>query len=186
MANAAAARPGTAIGDANNGSITGAIITSDASQQDNNDAVEAKHGDVFLIKTTSATFNYSVPVVETTGSGDTRTTFDHGDKVLCDFQLTGVMVATKAPGISRLCRQRVEGTESADVGTVTNAVTIDFVFSGTAADDGSNQHSFTNVPCVIQQMQIQHDPKQPVVGIALAGKLMATRGMTFVGNQTTL
>ena len=62
MANAAAARPGTAIGDANNGSITGAIITSDASQQDNNDAVEAKHGDVFLIKTTSATFNYSAQV----------------------------------------------------------------------------------------------------------------------------
>jgi hypothetical protein len=185
MANAAAARPGTALGDANNGSITGAIITSDATQQNNNDAAGAVHGDVFLIKTTSATFNYSVPMVETTGSGDTRTTFDHGDKVLCDFQLTGVMVATKAPGISRLCRQRVEGT-SGDVGTVTNAVTIDFVFSGTAADDGSNQHSFTNVPCIIMQMQIQHDPKQPVVGIALAGKMMATRPMTFVGNQASL
>jgi hypothetical protein len=184
MANAAAARPGTALGKtANDGSITGAVITSKASLQDNDDGV---HGDVFLIKTTSATFNYSVSVVETTGSGDTRTTFDHGDKVLCDFQLTGVMVATKAPGISRLCRQRVEGTDAAEVGTVTNAVTIDFVFSGTAADDETNQHSFTNVPCIIQQMQIQHDPKQPVVGIALAGKLMATRGMTFVGNQATL
>ena len=185
MANAAAARPGTALGDANNGSITGAIITSDATQQNNNDAAGAVHGDVFLIKTTSATFNYSVSVVETTGSGDTRTTFDHGDKVLCDFQLTGVMVATKAPGISRLCRQRVEGT-AGNVGTVTNAVTIDFVFSGTANDNESNQHSFTNVPCIIQQMQIQHDPKQPVVGIALAGKMMATRGMTFVGTQAAL
>ena len=182
MPNVAAARPGTALGKtANEGSITGAVITSKASLQDNDDNV---HGDVFLIKTTSATFNYSVSVVETTGSGDTRTTFDHGDKVLCDFQLTGVMVATKAPGISRLCRQRVEGTDS-NVGTVTNAVTIDFVFSGTApADDGaSNQQSFTNMPCIIQQVQIQHDPKQPVVGIALAGKMMAKRDNTFVGTQ---
>ncbi len=67
MANAAAARPGTALGKtANDGSITGAVITSKASLQDNSDNV---HGDVFLIKTTSATFNYSVAVVETTGSG---------------------------------------------------------------------------------------------------------------------
>ena len=171
MSNAAAARPGTALGDANNGSITGAVITSDASVQGDAD-------DVFLIKTTSATFNFSVAVVETTGSGDTRTTFDHGDKVLCDFQLTGVMVATKAPGIQKLIKQRTESN-----GVVTHNVNIDFVFSGTAADDGSNKQSFTNMPCIIQQMQIQHDPKQPVVGIALAGKMMAKADNDFVGTQ---
>ena len=177
MANAAAARPGTALGNANNGSITGAIITSDATQQGDAD-------DVFLIKTTSATFNFSVAVVETTGSGDTRTTFDHGDKVLCDFQLTGVMVATKAPGIQKLIKQRVEGTETADLGTVTNAITINFVFSGTAASSGNSQ-SFQAMPCIIQQMQIQHDPKQPVVGIALAGKMMCAAADDFIGAQTT-
>tara|TARA_R100001509_G_scaffold112579_1_gene67969 strand:+ start:2388 stop:2912 length:525 start_codon:yes stop_codon:yes gene_type:complete len=174
MANAAAARPGTALGNANNGSITGAIITSDATQQGDAD-------DVFLIKTTSATFNFSVAVVETTGSGDTRTTFDHGDKVLCDFQLTGVMVATKAPGIQKLVKQRVEGT---DAGTVTNDIKIDFVFSGTAAASGNSQ-SFQAMPCIIQQMQIQHDPKQPVVGIALAGKMMCAAADDFIGAQTT-
>ena len=172
MANAAAARPGTALGNANNGSITGAIITSDASQQGAADSV-------FLIKTTSATFNFSVPVVETTGSGDTRTTFDHGDKVLCDFQLTGVMIASKAPGIQKLVKQR---TESA--GVVTNAIKIDFVFSGTAAASGNDQ-SFQAMPCIIQQMQIQHDPKQPVVGIALAGKMMCAAADNFIGAQTT-
>lgn len=174
MSNAAAARPGTALGNANNGSITGAIITSDASQQGDAD-------DVFLIKTTSATFNFSVSVVETTGSGDTRTTFDHGDKVLCDFQLTGVMIATKAPGIQKLIKQRVEGTDGA-VGSVTNAITIDFVFSGTA-HASTNSQSFQAMPCIIQQMQIQHDPKQPVVGIALAGKMMAKADNTFIGSQ---
>ena len=172
MSNAAAARPGTAIGNANNGSITGAIITSDASVQGDAD-------DVFLIKTTSATFNFSVAVVETTGSGDTRTTFDHGDKVLCDFQLTGVMIASKAPGIQKLVKQR---TESA--GVVTHATKIDFVFSGTAAASGNSQ-SFQAMPCIIQQMQIQHDPKQPVVGIALAGKMMCAAADDFIGAQTT-
>ena len=172
MANAAAARPGTALGNANNGSITGAIITSDASVQGDAD-------DVFLIKTTSATFNFSVAVVETTGSGDTRTTFDHGDKVLCDFQLTGVMVATKAPGIQKLVKQRTEAA-----GVVTHVTKIDFVFSGTAAASGNSQ-SFQAMPCIIQQMQIQHDPKQPVVGIALAGKMMCAAADDFIGAQTT-
>ena len=176
MANAAAARPGTALGDANNGSITGAIITSDASVQ--TDTGSEAHFEAFLIKTTSATFNFSVPVVETTGSGDTRTTFDHGDKVLCDFQLTGVMVASKSPGIQKLVKQRTESN-----GVVTHNVAIDFVFSGTAADNGDNKQSFTNMPCIIQQMQIQHDPKQPVVGIALAGKMMAKADNDFVGTQ---
>ena len=172
MSNAAAARPGTAIGNANNGSITGAIITSDASVQGDAD-------DVFLIKTTSATFNFSVAVVETTGSGATRTTFDHGAKVLCDFQLTGVMVATKAPGIQKLVKQRTEAD-----GVVTHVTKIDFVFSGTAAASGNSQ-SFQAMPCIIQQMQIQHDPKQPVVGIALAGKMMCAAADDFIGAQTT-
>ena len=180
MANAAAARPGTAIGNtANDGSITGAVITSKAAVQ--TDTGGSAHFEAFLIKTTSATFNFSVPVVETTGSGDTRTTFDHGDKVLCDFQLTGVMVASKSPGIQKLIKQRVEGTGSA-VGTVTNAITIDFVFSG-AYHETTNNQSFHEMPCIIQQMQIQHDPKQPVVGIALAGKMMAKADNDFVGTQ---
>ena len=171
MANAAAARPGTALGNTDNdGSITGVVITSKASLQSDADAV-------FLIKTTSATFNFSVAVVETTGSGDTRTTFDHGDKVLCDFQLTGVMIASKAPGIQRLVKQRTESN-----GEVTDTTKIDFVFSG-AYHASTNNQSFHNMPCIIQQMQIQHDPKQPVVGIALAGKMMAKADNTFVGDQ---
>jgi hypothetical protein len=87
------------------------------------------------------------------------------------------MVASKSPGIQKLVKQR---TESA--GAVTNAITIDFVFSG-AYHATTNNQSFHNMPCIIQQMQIQHDPKQPVVGIALAGKMMAKADNDFVGDQ---
>ena len=77
------ARPGTALTAA---SITGATIRSDS----------ASDADAFFIKTTSATFNGSVPIVETTGSGDITVRYEqHGDKPYYDIQLQGVMLGDK-------------------------------------------------------------------------------------------
>ena len=83
------ARPGTALTAA---SITGATIRSDS----------ASDADAFFIKTTSATFNGSVPIVETTGSGDITVRYEHGDKPYYDIQLQGVMLKRQGCAVAKL------------------------------------------------------------------------------------
>ena len=139
------ARPGTGLTAAQ---MTGTKISDNATG-----------GAVFYIKTTSATFNASMPVVETTGSGDTSVMYSHGDKPYYDIQLQGVMLATKAVGLSNLTQQI--GTDGVP------DVTLDFKFSG------DSSHAFTNMPVIVTQCQIQYDPKLPVVGVALALKSMS-------------
>ena len=151
------ARPGTALTAPN---MTGLVISD-----------TARSGSKFYIKTTSATFNASMPVVETTGSGDTAVTYSHGDKPYYDIQLQGVMLATKAVGLSNLTQQiHTDGT---------TLVTLDFKFSGDTA------HSFTNMPVIVTQCQIQYDPKLPVVGVALALKSMSKANKGLDGDFST-
>jgi hypothetical protein len=81
------ARPGTAL---STGSITGSLISSSSGDS-------AK----FFIKCTSATFNATVPVVETTGSGDATVRYDHGDKPYYDITLQGVMLGDKGCSVGK-------------------------------------------------------------------------------------
>lgn len=142
------ARPGTALTAA---SITGAVISSSSSDS-------AK----FFIKVTSATFNGSVPVVETTGSGDTTVRYDHGDKPYYDITLQGVMLGDKGVQLQNLTQQIDTTDDSLDI-------RLDFKFSGRSADTA---HAFTDMPVIVTQCQIQFDPKLPVVGVALQMKSM--------------
>ena len=144
----APARPGTALTAA---SITGAVISSDSSDS------SAK----FYIKVTSATFNGSVPVVETTGSGDTTVRYDHGDKPYYDITLQGVMLGDKGIQLHNLTQQINQATDSLDV-------RLSFKFSNVAGDE----HNFTDMPVIVTQCQMQFDPKLPVVGVALQMKSM--------------
>tara|TARA_E500000178_G_scaffold354270_1_gene422697 strand:+ start:11437 stop:11922 length:486 start_codon:yes stop_codon:yes gene_type:complete len=144
----APARPGTAL---TSGSITGAVISSSSGDS-------AK----FFIKVTSATFTGSVPVVETTGSGDTTVRYDHGDKPYYDITLQGVMLGDKGVQLQNLTQQ-IDGTSSS------LDIRLDFKFSNYGT---SNEHDFQDMPVIITQCQIQFDPKLPVVGVALQMKSM--------------
>jgi hypothetical protein len=144
----APARPGTAL---TSGSITGAVISSSSGDS-------AK----FFIKVTSATFTGSVPVVETTGSGDTTVRYDHGDKPYYDITLQGVMLGDKGVQLQNLTQQ-IDGTDSS------LDIRLDFKFSNYGTN---NEHDFQDMPVIITQCQIQFDPKLPVVGVALQMKSM--------------
>lgn len=149
------ARPGTAL---TSSSITGAVISSDSG------------GGTFFIKVTSATFNGSVPVVETTGSGDTHVRYEHGDKPYYDIQLSGVMLGDKGVGLQNLTQQIGAGDGVPDI-------TLNFQFSGFDND----LHRFTGMRVIVTQCQIQFDPKSPVVGVALALKSMAKANQGLEG-----
>jgi|TARA_A100000171_G_C2133017_1_gene147989 hypothetical protein len=154
------ARPGTALGvtaDANG--ITGAIITS-------NSGVTGDGNGVFFIKTTSATFSGTVPIVETTGSGDTKVRYDHGDKPYYEIQLQGVMLGDKGLQMKNLVNQVASATGDP-------SITLSFRFS--SADD----HRVNSLPVIVTQCQIQFDPKSPVVGVALAMKSMTDASFTI-------
>ena len=156
----AVARPGSAL---TTSSITGALITSNAGESGT---------PKFFIKTTSANFQFSVPVVETTGSGDERVSYDHGDKVYGQFSLSGVMLASKAVGIKELVSQ----LDDSGAGDDRFLVKLSFDFAG------NDVHRFDTLPVIIQQIQIQFDGKSPVVGVALSGQTMAKAASTFTGN----
>lgn len=161
-------RPGTAL---TSNSVTGTIITADIG-----DTTNTK----FYIKTTAANFNFSVPVVESTGSGDSRVRFEHATHMYCSFSLQGVMLAGKAIGLANLNDQ----IDYAETGARTDRVTLDFEFGGpTTGTDTADLHKFTNVPCVIQQIQIQWDGKAPVVGLAMAGQLMLHKDSTLTAAE---
>ena len=145
----APARPGTAL---TADSITGAVISSDSGD------TSAK----FFIKVTSATFNASVPVVETTGSGDTTVRYEHGDKPYYDITLQGVMLGDKGVGLQNLTQQ-IDGSDSS------LDIRLNFKFSNYGS---GNEHDFSDMPVIITQCQIQFDPKLPVVGVALQMKSM--------------
>ena len=154
------ARPGTAlIAD----SLTGAVISSDSGDG------SAK----FYLKVTSATFNATVPVVETTGSGDISVRYEHGDKPYYDIQLQGVMLGDKGVQLQKLTDQI--GTDGVPT------VTLDFKFSNA----GSNVHDFTGMRVIVTQCQIQFDPKLPVVGVAMALKSMAKADQGLEGGAIT-
>lgn len=157
-----AARPGGAL---SSGSLTGDSISSLSSDSA-----------MFFIKTTSAVFRASVPVVESTGSGDTTVKYEHGDKPYYDIQLQGVMLADEGVKLQNLTAQI--GSDG------TPAVQLDFKFSGLAniGDTGTNKHAFENMNVIVTQCQISYDPKMPVVGVALAMKSMVG---TNTGLQTT-
>lgn len=157
----AVARPGSAL---TTSSITGALITSNAGESGT---------PKFYIKTTSANFQFSVPVVETTGSGDERVSYDHGDKVYGQFSLSGVMLASKAVGIKELVNQ----LNDSGSGDARFLVKLSFDFS---ADD---VHKFNELPVIIQQVQIQFDGKSPVVGVALSGQTMAKNSSSFTADE---
>ena len=155
------ARPGTALTAA---SITGAVISSDSGDS-------AK----FFLKVTSATFSGTVPVVETTGSGDTTVRYEHGDKPYYDIQLSGVMLGDKGVQLQNLTQQ-FSAAGAAEV-------KLSFKFSNkdaspTAADA---VHAFQDLLVIITQCQIQFDPKLPVVGVALAMKSMAKANQGLEG-----
>lgn len=158
----AVARPGSALTAS---SITGALITSLAGETGT---------PKFYIKTTSANFQFSVPVVETTGSGDLRVSYDHGDKVYGQFSLSGVMLAERAVQIQNLVSQ-LDNTQS---GESRFLVKLDFDFSANAT------HKFDDMPVIIQQIQIQFDGKSPVVGVALSGQTMAKADSTFTNDDS--
>ena len=148
-----AARPGGAL---SSGSLTGDSISS----------LSSDSGAMFFIKTTSAVFRASVPVVESTGSGDSTVKYEHGDKPYYDIQLQGVMLADEGVKLQNLTAQiNADGTP---------AVQLDFAFSGLASigDTGTNKHAFENMNVIVTQCQISYDPKMPVVGVALAMKSM--------------
>tara|TARA_R100000458_G_scaffold47435_1_gene46202 strand:+ start:66 stop:557 length:492 start_codon:yes stop_codon:yes gene_type:complete len=144
------ARPGTALTAA---SITGAVISSDSGSGGN---------DSFYLKVTSATFNATVPVVETTGSGDISVRYEHGDKPYYDIQLQGVMLGDKGVQLQNLTNQI--GDDGVPI------VTLDFKFSNFTT---GNAHDFSGMRVIVTQCQIQFDPKLPVVGVAMALKSMA-------------
>ena len=152
------ARPGTALTAA---SITGATIRSDS----------ASDADAFFIKTTSATFNGSVPIVETTGSGDITVRYEHGDKPYYDIQLQGVMLGDKGVQLQNL-------TQQFDNNGVPK-FNLNFRFS--SLDTGP--HDFGNLRVIVTQCQIQFDPKLPVVGVALAMKSMAKANQGLEGGS---
>lgn len=144
----APARPGTAL---TTGSITGAVISSSSGDS-------AK----FFIKVTSATFQATVPVVETTGSGDLTVRYDHGDKPYYDITLQGVMLGDKGVGLQNL-------TQQVDLTNQSFYIRLDFKFSNFGTN---NEHDFQDMPVIVTQCQIQFDPKQPIVGVALQMKSM--------------
>lgn len=148
------ARPGTALSAS---TLTGTLIQNTATA-----------GGKFYLKVTSATFNASMPLVETTGSGDATVKYSHGDKPYYDITLQGVMLATKAVGLANLTQQIDSSGDP--------VVTMDFKFSGDTA------HQFTAMPVIVTQCQIQYDPKLPVVGVALSLKSMlaADKGLSGV------
>tara|TARA_R100000458_G_C8139218_1_gene151117 strand:+ start:155 stop:649 length:495 start_codon:yes stop_codon:yes gene_type:complete len=157
------ARPGTGLSTDSNG-ITGAVITSDSS---------AGGADAFYLKVTSATFSGTVPVVETTGSGDNHVRYEHGDKPYYDIQLQGVMLGDKGVQLQNLTNQFT----SAGV----PQVTVDFRFSGA----GGSIHNFTGMRVIVTQCQIQFDPKLPVVGVAMALKSMAPADQGLEGGAVS-
>ena len=157
------ARPGTALTAS---SITGAVISSDSSDTDSGEGL-------FFIKVTSATFSGTVPVVETTGSGDATVRYEHGDKPYYDIQLSGVMLGDKGVQLQNLTQQ-FGSSDGAPV------VKLNFKFSNFATN---NEHNFQNLPVIITQCQIQFDPKLPVVGVALAMKSMAGANQGLQGGN---
>ena len=147
------ARPGTAVGlDADANGITGAVITS-------NSGVTGDANGKFFIKTTSATFTGTVPIVETTGSGDKKVRYAHGDKPYYEIQLQGVMLGDKSLQMKNLANQFT----AADGDPI---MSITFRFSGDSV------HQVASLPVIVTQCQIQFDPKSPVVGVALTMKSM--------------
>ena len=86
------------------------------------------------------------------------------------------MLAGKAIGLSELNNQ----IDYDQTGTRTDRIKLDFEFGGpTTGTDDADLHKFINVPCVIQQIQIQWDGKAPVVGLAMAGQLMLHKNSTL-------
>lgn len=159
------ARPGTAL-DAT--SLTGTLIQNTAAA-----------GGKFYLKVTSATFSASMPLVETTGSGDATVMYSHGDKPYYDITLQGVMLATKGVGLQNLTQQI--DANGAPV------VKVSFKFSGvdSAPTDAAAVHAFQDLPVIITQCQIQFDPKLPVVGVSLAMKSMAKANQGLEGGTIT-
>ncbi len=156
------ARPGTALTAT---SITGAAINSNSGTGD---------ADSFYLKVTSATFNATVPVVETTGSGDTHVRYEHGDKPYYEIQLQGVMLGDKGVQLQNLTSQFAGGTGDPQV-------TLDFQFSNASG----NVHKFSGMRVIVTQCQIQFDPKLPVVGVALSLKSMAPANQGLEGGAVS-
>ena len=146
------ARPGTAL-DGN--SLTGAVITSSGSGK-------------FFIRVTDAQFRGSVPVVETTGSGEARVRYQHAAYPYIDITLRGVMLGDKALGLDQLTQQ-MNASGGSDI-------TLDFKFSG------ATEHAFTNMQVVVTNCEISFDAKLPVVGVALQMKSMLKTNYGLSGN----
>jgi len=143
------ARPGTAI-DGN--SLTGAVITSTTYGS-------GSPGVKFYLKVTDAQFRGSIPVVETTGSGEARVRYQHAAFAYFDITLRGVMLGDAAVNLASLTQQ-IDATDGE------TDILLDFKFSG---DD---DHDFTNMKVVVTNVEIQWDAKLPVVGVALQMKSM--------------
>jgi hypothetical protein len=152
------ARPGTAL-DGN--SLTGAIITSTAPA--------GAAGTKFYLKVTDAQFRGSVPVVETTGSGEARVRYQHGDLPYYDITLRGVMLGDAAINLAAL-------TEQIDPADGETDITLNFKFSG------HSTHDFTNMKVVVTNVEISWDAKLPVVGVAMQMKSMLATNKGLEGD----
>jgi len=112
--------------------------------------------DRFAIKVFSFNAKYSVPVVETTGSGDIAPTYEHGGHVYGQFQMTGAMLSDSAIGLAHLATQ-VQSGNSVQV------MTLDYA-SGHANNIAARK-------VIIDSIGLQHTIRQnAIVGVTISGR----------------
>jgi len=143
------ARPTTGLGTGLYSNTASAVISADSTE--------------FAIKAFSTDLQFNVPIVETTGSGDTSVTFMTGGLTQGTFRITGCMVVGVALGLAKLNDQDTASGTGSKVLTPDPQLTINF--------GGHADNNFAASTVYIDSIQIQHRVRQnAIVGVVLSGR----------------
>ena len=112
--------------------------------------------DRFAIKVFSFNAKYSVPVVETTGSGDSAPTYEHGGHVYGQFQMTGAMLSDSAIGLAHLATQVQSGVS-------VQKITLEYA--------NAHANNISGKKVIIDSIGLQHTIRQnAIVGVTISGR----------------
>ena len=137
------------------GTIGSALITkgTDSNGFGNDNTAETK----VLVKTEAVQISAGVQVIETTGDGDSKASYDHGSLLRVRWQLTGYALAGDVIGLTEL----ESDTASADEGN--GDYLMEFFYHGSTRSIRGR--------AMIESVAISYSKKAPVVALQMSGYL---------------
>lgn len=121
-----------------------------------NNPFSGTEGTDFAVKVFEYQGQFSVPVVEVTGGGDTAPTYTNGGLVYGQFRLVGAMISGDAVGVAEL-KDQINAHGNSDI-----KMQLDF-------GDSANGHGLKKV--MLDSIQISASVRQSaIVGVTISGR----------------